>query len=194
VRVSVAFAAAGFVLLVPRPGLAVDGVVEINQAVVDAAGGYPYAIKSSGSYRLTGNLDLKAAGAGPNVTAIEVKPAATEVTIDLNGFAILGPAVCSPAFPARPTSCTNKGTGDGILVDEPGSVATTVRVFNGTISGMGEYAINSANGRLFVQSLHVLGNALGGVYGGGECMVADIELAKRSRPSPRFAWTSADVP
>ena len=65
---------------------AVDGTIEISDAVVKAAGGYPFKITgatNSGSYRLTGNL---AAPLGTD--AIDVT--APVVTIDLNGFAISG--------------------------------------------------------------------------------------------------------
>ena len=62
---------------------AVDGTIDINQAKVLAAGGFPYSISSSGSYRLTGNLTVS----GPK-NAIQV--AASNVSIDLNGFSIVG--------------------------------------------------------------------------------------------------------
>jgi len=53
-------------ILVPA-ALAVDGTVLINQATVLAAGGFPYRITQSGSYRLSGNLL-----ADPNKQAIEI--------------------------------------------------------------------------------------------------------------------------
>jgi parallel beta-helix repeat protein len=62
---------------------AVDGTIEINQAKVLANGGFPYSV-GSGSYRLTGNLTVPASTNGINVTA-------PNVTIDLNGFSIIGP-------------------------------------------------------------------------------------------------------
>jgi hypothetical protein len=56
--------------LVPLPGAAVDGVIEINQSRALAGGvtpgdapGFPVTISARGSYRLTGNLDLTAPGA-----------------------------------------------------------------------------------------------------------------------------------
>ena len=42
--------------LVPFRAFAVDGTVLINQSTVTAAGGFPYKIMQSGSYRLSGNL------------------------------------------------------------------------------------------------------------------------------------------
>lgn len=63
---------------------AVDGTIEINDAKVKAAGGYPYKISGKGSYRLTSNLKPPASTDGIDVSA-------SNVTVDLNGFAIIGP-------------------------------------------------------------------------------------------------------
>lgn len=102
---------------------AVDGTIEINQAKVLAAGGFPYTICGSpppacdsdgaitGSYRLTSNLTVSSTSAD----AIDVT--ASHVTIDLNGFSIAGPGVSS--------------TGDGIN----GSTAGALTVENGTVTG-----------------------------------------------------------
>jgi hypothetical protein len=76
--------AAALMVAVVLPAGAVDGVIEINQTVVAAAGGFPYSITVAGSYRLTSNLLVSAAG----TNAINVL--ASPVTIDLNGFAISG--------------------------------------------------------------------------------------------------------
>jgi hypothetical protein len=65
---------------------AVDGVIQINDANVKAAGGYPFKITAatnSGSYRLTGNLTAPLGTDAIDATA-------PIVTIDLNGFSITG--------------------------------------------------------------------------------------------------------
>jgi hypothetical protein len=62
-----------------------DGVVPIDQAVVAASGGFPYKITVPGSYRLSGNLVVKAA----DTTAVDIQT--SNVTLDLNGFSITGP-------------------------------------------------------------------------------------------------------
>ena len=49
-------------LALASPALAVDGVIEINQAKVMAAGGFPYLLPASGSYRLTSDLMPPVAG------------------------------------------------------------------------------------------------------------------------------------
>ncbi|MEZ4354014.1 MAG: hypothetical protein R3F16_10185 [Myxococcota bacterium] len=64
------------------------GQLEINQTVVEEAGGFPYLITSPGAYRLTGDLVVDG-----DVPAIVL--AANEVHLDLNGHAIRGPSSCS---------------------------------------------------------------------------------------------------
>jgi hypothetical protein len=68
---------------VPACTFAADGQILINQATVNAAGGFPYVISQAGSYRLSGNL---AAPSG-DTTVIEITH--DLVTIDLNGFSII---------------------------------------------------------------------------------------------------------
>ena len=121
------------------PSWAVDGVIEINQASVKAAGGFPFVISQSGSYRLTSNLDVTDASARPpgtlaeNTTAIVLK--ADDVTIDLNGFAIIGPTGCG----GSPLVCTPTGSGRGI--DANSFVAIDTVVVNGIVRGMGKEGI-----------------------------------------------------
>ncbi len=128
------------------PARAVDGVIEINQAKAKVGGVtpgdtplFPVTISQSGSYRLTSNLDVTDASARPsgtlaeNTTAIQVT--ADNVTIDLNGFMIKGPTVCS-GVPA--TTCTP--TGSGIGIEEVGA-AVGGAVVNGTVQGMGSRGV-----------------------------------------------------
>src|SRR5438046_155584 len=93
---------------------AVDGVVLIDQNRALAGGvtpgdapGFPVTLSVAGSYRLSGNLTVP----DENTNAIVVS--ADNVTIDLNGFSILGPVVCS----GNPVSCNfTTGTGTGVIV------------------------------------------------------------------------------
>jgi hypothetical protein len=106
-------------LLVPAPVAAVDGVIEINQACAAGPGcfpsdepGFPVRIEAAGSYRLTSNLDLLASGEpDPNVSAIEIP--ADDVTLDLNGFKLIGPTPCEgPCVPPSVGSASGiYGTG-----------------------------------------------------------------------------------
>ena len=79
-------------LALARPALAVDGVIEINQTRAVAGGvtagdtaGFPVTISASGSYRLTSDLQV---GTSAN---FGITIGAADVTLDLNGFNIVGP-------------------------------------------------------------------------------------------------------
>ena len=112
------------------PALAVDGVLEINQACVATgcfpgdAPGFPVRIPAPGSYRLTSDLDVTGEPIPQDVTAIEI-PFTSNVKIDLNGFSIIGPGT--------------SGIGDGI---DGFPNAQNVTVVNGAVRGMGRRGID----------------------------------------------------
>src|SRR5208337_5660071 len=89
-KLAAVFFAAVIVLGLAASAGAVDGTIDINQAKVLAAGGFPYVIGTANtSYRLTGSLTVSSTfGIGIYVTA-------NHVTIDLNGFSIVGPGKLS---------------------------------------------------------------------------------------------------
>ncbi|MBY6204239.1 right-handed parallel beta-helix repeat-containing protein [Halomonas denitrificans] len=138
-------------LLLPGSAMAVDGVREINQACALAgcfpgdSPGFPVTINLSGSFRLTSDLDVRGLSTPQNRTAIDIGNVggspALDVTIDMNGFAILGPVSCT----GNPvTSCSPAGgTGDGINTNSNSNAH--VRIHNGMIRGMGRSAISCAN-------------------------------------------------
>jgi len=76
------------------PALAVDGVIEINQDKMVAAGGPPFFINVPGSYRLTSDLTL-----GSSSVAL-ISILTSGVTIDLNGFSLVGPGGSGSAISA----------------------------------------------------------------------------------------------
>src|ERR1017187_4825709 len=113
-----------FVTLAPACAFAADGNVLINQATVNATGGFPYKINQPGSYRLSGNLTVPDA----NTTAIQVL--SDYVTLDLNGFGIIGPVTCTGGLPV--TSCSASGQGSGV----DGGSHRSITVLNGYVKGM----------------------------------------------------------
>lgn len=123
-------------LTLATPVLAADGVYEISQTCAVQTGcfpgdtaGFPVTIDSVGSYRLTTNLAIS------EVSEDAVRVAADGVAIDLNGFAIIGPVVCS----GSPLSCSpERGSGSGILFTNLNG-GSSVR--NGTIRGMGGFGV-----------------------------------------------------
>lgn len=127
------------------PSFAVDGVTEISQASIEAAGGFPMILSQDGSYRLTSNLVVTA-----DVSAIRIHLVGNEnagprhVTIDLNGFLITG---------------SGSGSADGIH-----SRAIILRVKNGTIERFGGNGINARGGvNLHAEDLFVGANGEGGI-------------------------------
>lgn len=117
------------------PALAVDGVIEINQARALAggitpgdSGGFPVTINAPGSYRLTGNL----LDSPPGFPAIRILT--DHVTLDLNGFSIIG----------DPT-----GTDDGIEI-----TGSDVEIRNGSISSFGGRGVFAP---LFYSFIRVIG-------------------------------------
>jgi hypothetical protein len=143
------FAFASIVALASLPVFAVDGVVLINQANALAGNvtpgdtpGFPVTISQSGSYKLSSNLAIT----DPTATGILI--AADNVTIDLNGFSIIGPSVCNGQGTMATTSCTVSNT-QGIGIDSEEHLGTTI--VNGSIRGMGFLAI------LCLQDAHIEG-------------------------------------
>ncbi len=102
-------------------GTMADGRIEINQASVEAAGGFPFTITAPGNYALTGDLTVPAETNGIVIDT-------NWVTIDLNGFSVIGPASCSPQ------SCTS-GSGFGIVPQNFLTDGARSTVHNGTVRG-----------------------------------------------------------
>ena len=121
--------------LAPMTAFAVDGVVLINQASALAGNvtpgdtpGFPITISQSGSYKLSSNLTIS----DPFGTVIFIN--ADNVTMDLNGFSIIGPSVCNGHGNTPTTSCTISNT-ESVGIDA--SEHTGIKVLNGYIRGMG---------------------------------------------------------
>jgi len=132
-----------------------DGMILINQStsVNGLPGcqnsGFPILICQPGSYRLSGNLTVS----DPNTDAIRVV-ISSAVSIDLNGFVIRGPVVCTGVSPScSPSDATGIGISGGSL-----------SVSNGMVTGMG-YGISVLQyGR--VENMQVYQNALHGIEAG----------------------------
>ncbi len=158
------FAAAGL-----PSAYAVDGAIQINQARALAGNvtagdtaGFPITINTSGYYVLTSNLVVP----NQNTTAIVIN--ANNVTIDLNGFAMLGPNVCATDgfSPAQPCTAPAGSTYAGIGVDggsqTPNTVSNT-RVINGTIDGVGGMGI-FGNVNMRIEGVNVSNCGSYGIY------------------------------
>jgi len=158
-------------LLVTIPAFAVDGVILIDQNRAMAGSvtpgdspGFPVTISTRGSYRLSGNLTVS----DVDTTAIDVLSSAGSVTIDLNGFSIVGPVTCTIGSGGDPTTCSDSASDPGIFGHGTGirSAATdSLTVKNGSILGMGRFALFAAGApRVIIENLHAIENGLGGLW------------------------------
>jgi len=159
------------VALLAQVAPASDGVLEINQTCATSsagcflgdAGGFPVTITQAGSYRLTGNLTVP----NGNTTAISI--GISNVTLDLEGFAILGPNLVNDN-----PSCSAGGTGIGIS-----STGESTIVRNGHVRGMGFHGI-SLNGTSRIEGVIAQHNCgIGLTIGAGGIVVSS--QAHRSR-------------
>ena len=145
---------------------AIDGITLIDEKAASSgkvtagdAPGFPVTISQPGSYRLTSNLLVPDSA----TTAIEIT--ANDVSLDLNGFSIVGPNVCTP----NPTRCTySGGTGIGVMaVGPPGVVSpANVHVFNGTVRGMGGHGIRMLGDGTVVERVRSVSNGGPGIVVG----------------------------
>jgi hypothetical protein len=148
--------------LIAAVSLTADGVVRIDQSRVlrgsvtpGDAPGFPVTISQPGSYRLAGNLTV------PDLDTTAIQITADFVTLDLNGFSIVGPFVCT-AGPATICPASGKGTGVQAGGDQP-SVPRGVRVLNGSVRGMGLFGIQLPGDGSLVERVTVDSNAGGGM-------------------------------
>jgi parallel beta-helix repeat protein len=124
----------------------------------------PFSITQSGSYYLTGNLSL----ADPDTTGITIAATVAHVTIDLNGFELVGPGK------------EIGSSGSGILTEYsyPGP---SVRIFNGMVRDWRQDGIVVNNsGEVDVHHVSVINNGGHGIaLAGGSCgTVADCSASR----------------
>ena len=142
---------------------AVDGIVLIDQnralagnVTLGDAPGFPVTISLTGSYRLSGNLTV------PNANTTGIMITADNVTIDLNGFSIIGPVVCT----FSPFSCSPARTSGSTAHGVDGEFLNNISVVNGTVRGMGFSGIvlggiGTSGGS--VEKVHAMSNANTGI-------------------------------
>jgi hypothetical protein len=146
-----------------------DSVVLINQSSVAAgnvtpgdAPGFPVTLSVPGSYRLASNLILNQL----NVPAIDIT--ADNVTLDLNGYSIIGP--CKDSLNAPPT-CPSAGIGSGVqaIANSLGG-PQSVKVLNGSVRGMGSQGVQLAGKDSVVKNVASDGNGGSGFIVNGSVM------------------------
>jgi len=172
-------------LLAAGDALAGAGVIEINAARAAAGGvtpadeaGFPVTLSLPGSYRLTGTLPVGNA----NLSAIEIT--SNDVTLDLNGFLLLGPVFCEGS--GSGVSCTSSGSGAGILALSREGIV----IQNGTITGFGSGGIVlTPVESCRLASLNVVRNGSHGMLLGGSCEIEGV-IVDENRGAGIFVSTN----
>lgn len=159
-------------LILALPAFAGDGVLEINQTCAVNTGcfsgdapGFPVTIDGTAgrSYRLASDLVV------PNENTDGIVYSADDIAIDLGGFSIRGPVVCSGA----PLACVPaSGSGSGV---ERASVNNRgLSLENGSISGMGARGVLAGPDSV-ITNLRVRTNRLEGIFAGsGSILSGDV--------------------
>jgi hypothetical protein len=150
------------------------GQVLISQTRANSGGvtpgdapGFPVSLYLPGSYKLSGNLTVPDAFTG----AIDIR--ADNVTLDLNGFAILGPTVCS----GTPLTCTPTGSVAGVRSQ---SDIDNVTVVNGSVRGMGSHGVLLGGSFNRVEKIHATSNAAIGIaVGPGSIVTGNTATSNR---------------
>jgi parallel beta-helix repeat protein len=121
-KIQLAMWAILFMVTIPLSAYAADGQIKIAQTPSTT---FSIVIDKPGSYVLTSNIVVSAY----NINAIEINT--DNATLDLNGFAIIGPG--KPSLPYM---------GDGIHAENRKNIS----IMNGTIEGFGGYGVYLVNG------------------------------------------------
>jgi hypothetical protein len=138
-----------------------------------------------GSYRLSSNLTVS----DPDLSVIEITT--DNVTIDLNGFTILGPRdICSN--PIVPTWCFGipLPTGVGVIGREAAAPTTTpihgnIAVYNGTVRAMGSHGIFLGDSTRVERVLSELNGGIG--IRGGVGSQVNYNIVRENRDRGIFA-------
>ena len=127
--------AAALLMIVAKPAWSVDGLIEVNQSSAIAgdvtagdAPGFPVTLTEPGSYILTTDLTL------PNADTTGIQLEADNITVNLNGFSIIGVNTCTSTLPPV---CTTTRVGVGIRKGSTTTRQVGIAILNGTITGMG---------------------------------------------------------
>ncbi len=148
-----------FSMILPVTAFAVDGTILINQTNAIMGGvtpgdtaGFPVTISQPGSYKLSSNLLV------PDASTTAIVITADGVSVDLNGFSIIGPTVCNGQQFKPTTSCaplsSSPESGIGIIV----GLNSGVSIANGTIRGMGNDGILVGGSGVRIDRVSAFGN------------------------------------
>jgi hypothetical protein len=144
-----------------------NGRIQISQTDALAGGitssdtaGFPVTLDIAGSYVLTSDLVVV------DINTHAIALTSGDVTIDLNGFSIIGPASCTGGNSnGGDLACSPSGSGNGIDAN-----ATFVTIRNGFIRGFGNHGINLASS-CRVTDVNLTENVVDGIHYLDSCIL-----------------------
>lgn len=118
--------------------------------------GLPVTITQPGSYVLTSNLTTS------DVDQTLIQISTHNVSVDLNGFSLVGPVSCT----GSPNECSASGSGNGITLSACSSQPCRgLHIRNGTIRGMGRSALGLYYGKgVILENLSLIENGSYGLH------------------------------
>ncbi|MBP6902393.1 MAG: hypothetical protein KBC73_20055 [Burkholderiaceae bacterium] len=141
-----------------------------NMTPGDGAG-FPVTLSQPGSYKLTSNLYVPAGQFGFHITA-------SNVTLDLNGFSVIGPGTCSRDASTFVVVCSQPHMGIYGIYAEAATDGVVVR--NGGVSGFASIGVYLAGTNDAAQDLRVSHN---GGYGLSAASMASGVMASMNASS-----------
>lgn len=147
----IASGSAAFAQAVINQNMAVAG----NVTPGDTAG-FPVTLSQPGSYKLTSNLFVPEGSMGVHITA-------ANITLDLNGFSIIGPSTCTRVYNTKAVTCSYTGSfaGVGVAHNAPGARVRggTVKGFQAGVSSYASASVEDITATFNMQGVSISGNA-----------------------------------
>lgn len=147
----IASGSAAFAQAVITQNMAVAGGVTPGDTA-----GFPVTLSQPGSYKLTSNLFVPEGSIGVHITA-------ANVTLDLNGFSIIGPSTCTRIYNTKAVTCAYTGSFAGVAVGSNASGAVvrrgTVKGFQSGVSSYASASVEDITATFNMQGVSISGNA-----------------------------------
>jgi hypothetical protein len=134
---------------------ATPGAFEINQACVadgcfsGDAPGFPVTVSQPGIYVLSSNVEVS------DYTQTAIAITADDVSLELNGFRVSGPNVCT----GQQADCTSNDNEGGVGIDSVNTRNVSIR--NGVVNGFGFAGVNAGESNL-IDRIHSQNNGRAG--------------------------------
>lgn len=142
-----------------EPAITIDQIGALAGKVSPGdAPGFPITLSRGGHYKLGGNLVVPADTSGIVISA-------PDVTLDLGGYSVSGPVICSHSEATRSVACDAPSRFSAVVgISSVGAAGAVVR--NGTVKGFAGLGVHYGEGTV-LDNLRIRANAGVGIAGTG---------------------------